>query len=68
MPYDAYQKIQGKHKCPIKGREDCQVHFKWHGRPAIWEDGNVYVMSEEQQAENQKINTWVQNLQKLMRK
>ena len=65
MPDSRYILAAQDQKCPIKGRENFQIHFKWHGKPAIWENGNVYVLPAETLQKQQQARGWVQKLSEL---
>ncbi len=59
-----YELVATGTPCPMKGRDDCLVATKWKGRPAWWEDGNIYALKPDLP----QVNTWVQNLDRIRRK
>lgn len=62
-----YALVATNQPCPLKGRDNCLVETTWQGRPAWWEDGNIFAIRPEALEAGRKTNTWVQNLDKYLK-
>ena len=48
----------GPAPCPMPGRENCQVATSHDGKPAWWQNGNLYVMDEAESKTDESTMGW----------